>query len=380
MSYADADKYQLFRVKRFFDGLDRESRKNGQLEITCFDGVASDMLALILNRCTEAGKDKTPAPSVKISSYTFAKICHSSRRRVRYRLEKLASYGLLKIQSDWRNDGSNKRNTQTITPHPWLFYLVAVGAKPAHKMQAIKQFVGLGISRLESEEPVQGFRYDVPVGEVEPAEAEVTQAVGQGVDSQTEEKLNEMIAVENKGKAQKQRDAAAWRNKGDDFINGCSSIWTWAQGQMGNGRAAPSWGGDRKMLAPSCSRERQELVKLFQAYGGRTTALAWYVFAGGTPEIDDKTMRPKFTITAPHRQYASMDKRPSQFAKYFNAILADSFFKRFATKEWNTVEPALRSYFGPILDQKPRDAVDDEARAGVKYGELPVNPRMEISL
>ena len=233
-------------------------------------------------------------------------------------------------------------------------------------MSAIKQFLAKGIERLNYEGDLQGFTVDVPLGDEEPKEATQQQPEN---DDDAEEKLNELIAQTNEDKAKKQREASEWRRKGDAFVNGASKLWIFAQSQMGHGTAHPNWGGDRKLLSPGASRERQELVKIFQQYGGKTAALAWYVFAGGVPDLDENTGRPKFTLVAPHRQFASQDKRPSQFAKYFNAILQDKFFKDFATKTWEATEPALRSYFPDTIDQEPRDLMDGQVRAGVEFGQ-----------
>jgi len=358
MAFRQADKFELWRLKNFFDALAKETRKQDVYELTSFDSIASDVLALIMNRC-----HNEKCKSLPISTYTLAKMTNSTRRRVRRRIEELAKYGMINVKSEWRNDGSNKRKTQMITPNPWLSYLLASGAKPAHKTQAVKHFAGLGISRLESEEPIQGFKINCELGEAEPEEAlNLTP-------EETVQDLNEKIAIEDKNKAQKFKNTAEWREAGNNFAEASAVLWTYAQSKSGLGSAKPNWSGDRSHMPAAAIKERNELTKVFQQYGGRVSALAWYIFVCGIPDIDPGTGKRVFDPRSPHRQFITTDKKPSSFSKHFNSILQDTNFKNLAKKDWLKTEESLRNFYQHTLDRAPRDGGHDSDKIGFDFGD-----------
>lgn len=358
MGFRQSDKYELWRIKNFFDQLARECRKQDVYELTSFDAIASDTLGIILNECHDSRSE-----TISMSSYQLSRRTNSTRRRIRRRLEELARYGLVKLRSEWRNDGSNKRKPMQITPHPWLFQLLTVGAKPAHKNQAVKHFVAIGISRLDYDEPVQGFKVDCPVGDIEPEQQE------QPDREQTENQINELIEREKAAHARKLKEQEEWRRDGDRFVEACATIWTRAQAKSGNGSARPNWSGDKRHMPPAASKERLELIKVFQQYGGRVGALTWYIFACGLPAIDENTGKRVYNPRIPHRQFITTDKRPSHYAKYFNAILQDRYFLQFAKKEWAETEPQLREYYQDVLDKQPRDGAKDTDKIGFTFGD-----------
>lgn len=351
----------MWRVKSFFDGLDKEARKHDIHEHSAFDSISSEIVWHVMLKCLDDDRQSAP-----VSTYELSNKCHTTRSRVRYRMIELCRYGLIKIQNDWRNDGSLKRRAALISVNPWLFSVMQTGCKPAHKLAAIKYFIDLGKNRRESDINLQGFKSDVPLGKEEPELSEIAEAQPK----ETFDELNDLIAKEAKEKADALREQTQWRKDSEVFVSGAGRLWTKAQCAMGHGSAVPAWAGDKKLLGPTVLRERQELVKVFQQYGGRVAALAWHIWTCGIAEIDDKTLKPVYDPSTPHRSFAQVDRRPSQFAKYLSAILMDQFFIERATKDWERVEPLLREYFGPTMDVRPKGCANDESLIGMKFGQV----------
>ena len=351
-------KFKFSQVKIFFDQLSREGRKLDIHEQTAFDPIASDLMAYLLNNAFSKGKGTT----VSVSTYFLSRYLHTTRKRIRRRLKLLAKFGILKCVSQWRQDGTNKRKPLEITLNEYLTHTLRAGAKPAERLAAVKHFIGLGLARMECEEEIQGFEVDTEFGKEEPQPDFSTPT------RTTAEKLDELIASEDQEKANKIKEARLWRERDAAFISSSARIWVFGQAGSGRGTAKPHWEGEISSLAPTARRERLELTKIFQQYGGRIAALSWYVFACGVPALDAKG-NPIFCADIPHRQYASIDKKPSTFAKHFNAILKDPFFIDFAKKGWLKTEAALRDYYETSLDVRPKTGATDYQLVGFEFGE-----------
>jgi len=348
-------RYKLTAVKVLFDQLSRHSRKLGVYDDTFCDPISSDIVWLALNECDQQGIDK-----VQLSSYSMANRLHTTRKRVRLRYHKLAHFGLVKVTTEWRNDGTNKRTPTHLQPSPYLIRILQPGTKPALKLEAVKHFVALGLERFESEERLQGFEAHCPYGQDIP-EDEIRE-------SDAMARLNQLVRMADTNKADKIREAELWRGHDEAFMLGAARLWVYAQSAMGHGTAQPNWSGETKNLSPTASKERRELSKTFRQYGGRITGLAWYIFVCGVPGKDGQG-RVKFDLSVPHRQFASIDKKPSTFVKHFNAILKDPYFVRFAKKEWEAVYPSLKTYFQDVLDVTPFDGETPQLKLGYNIGD-----------
>jgi hypothetical protein len=348
-------KYRLSQVKILFDQMARHGRRQELYDTVLFDPISSDIIWLILNQ-----SHNSPGDSITMSSYHISKILHTTRKRVRTRLVKLCTFGLVKVVSEWRNDGTNKRTAMTITPSPYLVHIMQTDTKPATRLAAIKHFINLGLDdRLKSsDEDLQGFNDTCLYGDSN------EEQISTGDVSQ---KLNELVELESTSKARKIKEQMKWREYDAGFVSACANIWVFGQSKMGHGTARPNWDGETKDLAPSAQRERRELTKTFRQYGGKIAALSWYIFSCGVPKLD-KNGKPIFDLNAPHRQFATIDKRPATFTKYFNAILKDSFFQKFARKDWETVGAALREYFGDLIDIGPEDGETERDKLGYIIG------------
>jgi hypothetical protein len=275
----------------------------------------------------------------------------------------MARYGLIKITTEWREDGSNKRNPQTIQPHPWLHSTLSAGAKVSHKFQAAKHYAATGVERLDLPFEAQGFKTVTEVGSDEPEE------VKQDTPEETAEKITELIKRDDEIKARKMREAQEWKIFGNRFVDGAAALWKFAQKADGYGGADPIWAGPTNRLSPAARKERLELTKIFEQYGGKTSAVAWYIYTCAEPVLDENTGKRKYDPLKPHTQNVTIDRRPSQFARYFNSILADGSFKNFTTKKWDEISTQLKLYFPETFETPPRDGLSEHEKVGYAFGD-----------
>ena len=335
----------------------REAARQGHLSPTAFDPIGESIMWLVVSEAQKEG-----GLQARLSSYTMAKILRSTRNRIRCRLKKLCRFGLVRIETAWRNDGTRKKKTQLISINPVVGQLMEPGTKPSVFTTVSKHLVGIGLARLEYEEDVQGFETDCLYGEPEPPREDGMEYINDDA------RLDALVAAESADKAQKVRDQMLWRDRDKDFVSGCARIWVFGQSEMGRGTARPNWAGDIKNMPSQAMRERRELTKTFRQYGCRTASLAWYIFACGVPAMDEKTGKPQFDLTVPHRQFATIDRKPSQFTKHFNAILKDAYFIQIAKKGWQTIGSKLHEIYGDIIDVGPEDGEAEKDKIGFTIG------------
>lgn len=301
--------------------------------INWFDVDTASLIATMLDLCTQNGK-----PEFTISVYQLAELSHVSYQCARTRIDRLVEYGILETKSKWV--GEKRKSNTTFVVHRHFAAAVAKSARVSIRSEAAAYFSAVAWKRL----------------------------TGEG-DMTDDERSNfdDLAARAESEKSRKLRDVSVWRERDASFIAGAAHVWQFLQSYRGFGQQMPNWFGDN--LSPTAARERRELTKLFQQYGGRVTAMAWWVFVGGQPDIDDKTGRPKFDIHNPHVQFATVDKKPSQFAKHFNAVLSDKTFVEMATTGWQKSEPILEKWFGNLLNVGPRSGADDSDMVGFYVGQ-----------
>lgn len=141
-------------------------------------------------------------------------------------------------------------------------------------------------------------------------------------------------------KDREKRERLEWVKLGQLFIDGAAKVWNVAQVQKGRPDQMPVWHGDLKLLPPAARRMRQELVKIFEHEGGQRACLAWYIFCGTTGGT-------KFDPRYGHRNWATLDKQPSFFAKHFNAITSEQEFSEYAND--SDVQKHLTIAFGDLV-------------------------------
>jgi len=348
-----------YKITILFNQLRREWDKTEGTKNLAFDPNGKAIVDYLLN-------ERDHRQPIPISSYSLSKQIYTGRKKVRIRLEKLANCSLLNVHNAWSAEKNRKRPMEILI-NPMLVNVVTPGVNPTLRKAAVKQFIATGIRRLEyADEKIQGFTSDVLFGQVE---------TGDWTGEQAELKLEDVIKKEDFEKAERIKQNSEWRKMDAIFVQGAADLWVYGQVACGYGKSRPNWEGDVSSLSTTMKRERRELTQAFQQYGCRITALAWYIFTGGKAAVNPETGRPEFTIVSPHRQFASIDKKPSTFVKHFNAILKDSLFIELATSKWTTIEPMLVSYFSNIFGQGPRDG-DEYSKTGIIIGQnLPQQPK-----
>ena len=281
-----------------------------------------------------------------------------TRKQVRHRLYVLARFSLVRVEYQWANHNQDLRSESIIEANPAVRHLLGPGRLSVQRRAFITGVVKRAVQRAQKyDDDVQGFRVDCRFGVREPDNGPMCGA----------EALAGLMDELDDKKALEARMRAEWREITDIFVAGASSLWVWAQIQFGYGSAVPNWAMGQSVISAGARQERGQLAKTFQSYGGRVAGLAWYVFVGGIPQLDQNG-KPVFTLVEPHRQYATIDRKPSQFAKHFNAILKDDIFKKLATEGWASFRPKLQEHFKGALSMPPRTDEDDEALAGLAFG------------
>lgn len=327
---------------KLLDQMAIESIKLTNFERSAFDPISKELLFHIYEFCLNIRPDSSYAT---YSSNDLAKITNSTRQRIRCRLKHLARYGLIKITTPpYRKGEIPIRHKMRIFINPVVKFLVGPEKLTRKKLPVIKHLVSLGVNRLEHEADLQGFTVDCVYGDIEPTQGEV---------KKPEQALIDIISQGDMKKAAQEKENAMWREHSEIFVEGCSSVWTNTQSKLGYGQSKPNWDAKVNELSPTARKERAELVKTFQKYGGRVSALAWYVYAGGITQLDEAG-NPIYTITSPHRQFVTSDRKPSQFVKHFNAILKDPLFLEYATSGWTNIKEQLASHYLGSLEVRPR--------------------------
>jgi hypothetical protein len=261
------------------------------------------------------------------------------------RLKHLSRYGIVRIECRFRTDGSGLNEINQIDVNPILIGIL----RQASGIKTIKQFVDhyfmVGFHRLDDDvNDIQGFWVDCKYGMREPEK---------GSQPSWQSRLMGIIDLKESRDKDKQKENFEWIGYVNEFIMGAGKIWTEAQGKLGYGYEKAIWDDEPGRLGATPKRERNEIGKIFQAYGGFRTALAWYVYCCGIPQFDGMG-KMIWDNKSPHRQYVTCDKKPSQFAKHFNAILADEIFKDLEQNKEDEIKTNLQTYFGVMIHIKPR--------------------------
>ena len=336
-------KENLF-IQDLFHRLIKRGYQEQHSERSAFDTISSAILLELMKRSLEKG-------FVEISSLRISREIRSSRKKVRTRLFHLARYGIIRVEHRYKTDGSGLNEMNVIEINPVLLGIFRTNSGAKSMDQFINHYFMLGFTRLEDDEnDVQGFWRDCKYGHKEPEG---------GSPSSWQSRLIGIMNYREEVKAVKASDNFKWHQLANDFTLGCGKIWTECQGRSGLGYNKAAWDGDINLLGPARKKERAELGKLFQSYGGRKAAIAWYVFCGGVESIDENGKR-IYDPKSPHRQFVTIDKKPSQFAKHFNAILSDPIFIDLYENQKENVENHIAPNFGPVFYTKARLDIEKE--------------------
>lgn len=336
---------ESFFIHDLFLRFTKRAHQEQHSERSAFDPISASILETLMKRSQEKG-------FVDMSSIWLSRIIVTSQKRVRSRLLHLARYGFIRVEYQTRTDGSGFHDKSCFQINPVLLGIFRTdpGAKTIDSF--VNHYFLLGFSRIEDDVfDIQGFWTDCRYGHREPEKG--TQLAWQS-------RLVGIMNYREDVKKAKTMENFKWHQLSNDFALGCGKIWTECQGRSGLGYNKAVWDGENNDLGPVPKRERSELGKLFQTYGGRKTAIAWYVFCGGIEAVDPNGKR-IYDPKSPHRQFTTIDKKPSQFAKHFNAVLSDPIFIDLFEKQKENVEKHIAPQFGPVFYTKPRLEIEKES-------------------
>lgn len=268
---------------------------------------------------------------------------YSTTRRMMMKMSKM---GLVACVSSWQSNRKRAPNEVFINPDLMTAYSSSV---PLSKLiPMINKLADMYIERRDTNVHVQGFSQESQV-----EFGEYNQTLKQGATKASD--LLGKIKAENDEKAvearRKREDNNQWRNLGKDFIGACADYWVAQRGKQGFGSGRPSWEGDPKDLDSTSKRQNADLRKLFERFGGKRVGMAWMIFCASQPEIDALGKR-AMDMDSGYKQFTSPDKRPDQFAKYFDQICGTRFYQQFIKENEKLVK--LEDYFGILSQVQPR--------------------------
>jgi hypothetical protein len=287
---------------------------------------------------------------------------HVRSASINERLRVLSQYWFLTVDTH-RWVRTNVKDTQVITPNE-AFKFIFLAGKTKEKQNFLSRCMEIGEDREVGE---QGFRFTIPYGK---PEIESNKLYDLSLGASYQERLDEKKAQEKDKREENNR----WRLLSERFIEAAADVWVNYQRKEGYGEDQPLWAGDLKTMPATAKRERSELVKCFQSLGGYVTTLAWSLYCLAEPETKDGNAI--FDRSAPWRQCVFSDKRPSQFSKNLQSLIKHQEFIDKSTDEWPEERAILKSWFGELVEQEPREGVTRD-KIGYAFGKTILDPTIE---
>lgn len=331
------------RLTRFYRKLRNVVLTEDPMDAMLFDCQGLAIFTWLVEHVT------SPEQPIVASVRQLADELMMGRYTLTRRLQLLARYAVLKVETGIFETNGQRRASNRVLLNPLLLEALKDGAE---RMSLVKALVAVGLWRGDGGSDLQGFHSHVPFGNNEPVlkpGLKLSSDVGSELFNLAGEKAKEVPA--EMAKRAKAAEREATRARHNDWVTRAGTLWTAAQVAAGRmkatDKAAPAW-----VLAQTgtLKKERDELAKLLEAYGGMRTGMAWMYFCTQHAMLgpDDK---PIFRLDIPHVQYVSVDKKPTQFAKHFSAILGDKFFQK---DEQDPVrQDRVRHYFGELATYMP---------------------------
>lgn len=295
---------------------------------------------------------------IRIAQAGAANACNLSVLRTRSALKRLAAFGIVQcVYASETGSGFCAIGDFYFNPLAVQLLLRRGGRKISRA--AIDPFLTMGLSRDPEIRSPQGWMgFDVEYGEVEPAPgtplgatkrlAPWARTLGDELGA-LEESAAAVTAV---GAHKKARAVERLRRNAlaESFVSGCASVWQAAHERRGFGTGRPAWEGPFESLSPENKKQFRELKALFERSGGSVVAMAWACFVNYQPFLDERG-KLKFDPAMPHVQWVSSDKKPSHFAKHFDAVLLDPEVRRIAADE--AVRGRVAEAIGPTFATPP---------------------------
>jgi hypothetical protein len=360
----------MLRITAFLDDfIDQSLAHKQETFLEIFDGSSIKMFTMIIARSIDETKTSntfsTKLSAEEISRKLNKRICIGAIRR---RLRLFAHYGWIVVDTSRWDDkckGSMKRETQTIYVNDAFRSIFHLREDHLRK-RFIQTSLSWGHRRSEYTEiparTFQGFsEYTVPYGAPELIEHRYEDLIGGDY-------LAKMIENKKTAKDAKEELNERWRIYNDRFIKASADIWSRSQLTNGFGAVTPPWMGPTPSLAPAARKERYNLTRTFESYGGGITALLWFVFCVGVPEVD-LTGKRTWNLDIPHRNRTTPDKRPSDFANNLVNVLNDAEFKSLSRGDWPHIRVELERFYGDLLDVEPKLGEHHSSKLGYCLGD-----------
>lgn len=345
------------RLRGVWQQMRHALRTRSPSEAARFDCIGMCALGYMLSK-------RENGPELQLSASELADELGICRTTARNRLMTMAAYSLITVTPGQRDAGGQRRFCLNVRVSPLLDESIAKGTLRPRIKHLVDRWLEVGLLRAQGTQSRQGFHSHVPYGEREP-----TLTPGLQMTNDVSGELFDLAAARADEQALAPTDAkalrAAERARDDAFVDGAARAWTGAMVANGKMKAterlAPAWAGAVADLSPAHKHERADLVKIFRQYGGNRTGIAWLYFTQSQPLLDTKTNRPQFRPEIPHLQWVSSDKKPSHFAKHFNAIMTDPVFRENLLKSsWNDL---AKKIWGELATSPHEDDDTQEARA-----------------
>lgn len=363
------------KVERFMDSVLKKFRQQSdhKCDYRVFDCTTVSLFLYILN-----GIANNDMEYFKCSATELARKLNKPKPTIQRRVRLLCSLGFVTYSSFY--DAEKKRKTVSVYRlNPAISLYFKTGTSASIRLKILDASVKMHNRRLlEYDYPMQGFRSDVSVGTVE-AKIEFGP---QGKEVDEDAVLNtlaESISKEDIEKGQKLKENQRWKEYGDAWVGVAKDIWVNCNTRKGRGSELPIWYGDTANMPAMACKERRELTKTLEKFGGKISVLAWFVYCGSYPRLDQKN-KPVFDPNMPHTQWTGVDKRPSVFVKYFDAIIKDKNFHALAQR--SDILDVMKENYGELIGNiPPKDGGSELSAIGYIIGgmkdDIPTAPPIQ---
>lgn len=347
------------RIDAFINQLQIEVLQLEEFDSITFDPISIAMVKLFFEMTIEIESENK---ILILSSNLIGKKLRTTKRKVQIRLRRLARYSILRAETPYIQN--NKFKTLLIVLNPILIPLWAEKENFKLMNSLAKIFAKRGIDRLTYENDIQGFEIDCPYGKSELVDTKPYKS--------PENRLYDKIRDVSQDKVKIAAEAKLWRSRSDKFVELAAKLWIRGQSERGFGTNLPSWAEEKSNLTIAAKRERNELCRIFQNYGGIIASVAWYVYNATITITKDKTPtgQPVYSIVKPYSQFVTQDRKPSGFSKHIDSIIKSEDFIRLITTEYElTRKEILEKHFIEVITYPPRWKSDIEL-LGYEIGNL----------
>ena len=331
---------------RFVSDLSHAMRKKAARANQSRSSRLNSLDALLIQAIIEDGWALGDNGGYSIAVSLLSEITIETDFIIKNRLKLLARIGIIGVVGGW---GPKHRRLPTeIFIHP-AFAKACRECHPVAKLVGMIDFLAATWNdRRDHIGDIQGFSDEVPFGKFEPGFKAIDPS--DLPDSQLSQEIKARVegAYEDP-EIRKKRESYHWRKTSLEFVKSTADYWVSFRSSRGFGNERPTWDGEN--IPPTQRKVQQDIIKLFQSYGGKTTAIAWMIFCG-SKRSDDAKGRPEFKPDLAFSQFTGSDKRPDQFAKYFDLILGNEHFKAWICDK--AVMARARDTWGYLIDCKPR--------------------------